>query len=1161
MVVFGGGAGWARPPGLGDEDGRGAESDARRFRRFVIQLDLPCAARYRGSVPGFAPIGRTARAKLDLQSMAARSYLGLLAARQQRFVRMLRVTIPDAEIQYRFKVVFNGLVVRVPVDTVHQLSRLPHVKRVRSTDRVLYTPSLDVSIPWIGAPEFWAENGGETLAGATIKVAVIDSGIDHTNPFFDVAGLAYPEGFPRGALDFTTPKVIAARAYFRPDDPVDPEKDAPNPMDHGGHGSHCAGIIAGAQGTVFDMGGYQAEVSGVAPQAQLMNYKVFYTALSGTEGALEPELMAAFEDAVIDGADVISNSWGGPDVYGLADPSLAVYEAAVEAGSVVVFAAGNEGPGDGSIASPGIGTRFITVGATATGRQFTRYLEVTEPAPVPAFLTEVVMSVGRISPSINEDVGPAPLVSAYLVAGGSNADGCADFGTSVFADAIALLRRGNCTFSEKIEHAAAAGALAVIVQNNVQGEGVFAMNGDDVSVPAVMVSYQDGQSLRTWAADYNDAKVALRAGLIPYPVAGERGQVVAFSSRGPTAWATLKPDIVAPGTLILSADAHAVGSASQRIWGLKGGTSMATPHVAGVAALLKQAHPAWNHDQIKSALTARAVRQGLVSYTGLAATTLEIGAGAVDMTELLEIPVWADPPILNLGEVEGSETATALLHIEARAPTVGQIGLSWHADLLPDGVTLKPPSGTVVTLDDQGCVEVEVSATVADGNHPRDIAGHLLLEDNAGSSTRVPFFVRAAAERGTRDLLIVDLSFASENETASYLPIYEETAQAIGLTYDVAQGSDVAAAPPLPNLWQYQAVLLFTGDDVWYGHSDYGLWTLDRISSFVVRGGGLIVTGQGPLRQSSHTRLAALVGTATDPGFPLRDENGQLVSLGEYRVTVFEAPHFISGPMFLYQGLGSGDLSRLGELAQAVTDITSEPWTRPVLRMQGDVFDGGGVVGMVYDPYLAYGKDPLAESQRHRALFLGFGLEVVADSQDATGPSPAPGSRAELLKNAFEWVSDRVTLEVAYARTDRDVTFRCTAAATRSDITEFTYDFGDGSETVITSAANVDHLYPRFGVFTVTVTAKSGLGAAAVVRRSVSVQPGSEGVDAAVPVDAAPRMDAQASKDASTAEIAPTAGGCRCNHTSTRKSRSICFLLLLFAAIGFWVLTKTLRSV
>ena len=244
---------------------------------------------------------------------------------------------------------------------------------------------MDSSIPLIGLgggtlggawtdSGLWQAVGGHALAGAGIKVADIDSGIAFDNPCFDPTGYTYPAGFPKVDLGFerlATPKIIAARAYFRPDDPpAYVNTPADDPSDYGGgHGTHTAGTIACNYGTETTFPGAtvgsKTMISGVAPKAQLMVYRVFYRATSGSNSAWDPELMRAIEDAVADGADVVNNSWGASALDTVEDdPLVKAYSAAVDAGVLVVFANGNDGPGTATAETPGVGPKFITVGAS-----------------------------------------------------------------------------------------------------------------------------------------------------------------------------------------------------------------------------------------------------------------------------------------------------------------------------------------------------------------------------------------------------------------------------------------------------------------------------------------------------------------------------------------------------------------------------------------------------------------------------------------------------------------------------------------------------------------------------------------------------------------------------------------------------------------------------
>ncbi|MFH2006606.1 MAG: S8 family serine peptidase [bacterium] len=1094
--------------GRGRTEPRVEEPRPSSTARFVVQLERPPLVRYGGELPWIPRLTRDVRGKLELDSWQARAYLSVLDREQQAFRAALARVLPRAAVQWSYRVLFNGVTVRAPRAAAATLARLPGVRRVRSTDRRLYTPVMDVSLPLIGAPQFWDGHGGIGIAGSGVKVAVIDTGIDINNPFFDPGSQSYPAGFPKGATAYTTPKVIAARAYFRPDDPVNTVRDEPNPMDHLGHGSHVAGTIAGVAGTVFDLGGYLAPVSGVAPRAQLMNYKVFYRAESGTEGAHEPELMAAFEDAVLDGADILSNSWGGPDIFGDADPAFESYANAIEAGCVVVFAAGNDGPGETSMGSPGSYGPFITVGSVNTGRDFIRYFEVTAPTPVDPELTGILMSVGRLSASFSSDVGPAPLRSSHLVDGGANLDGCLPFSPGVFDGAIALVYRGDCSFTEKINSAVDASALAVIVHNDDPAEAPFRMNGDDVLVPAVMVSYDDGNLLRDWIELHGDAEGVIRTGYIPRHNPEVVDEVVHSSSRGPTAGAVLKPDIAAPGQLILSADAHRVDSSSTQIWGWKSGTSMATPHVSGAAALLKQTHPSWTHREIKSALVGRATRAGITSWIeGSQARPWEVGGGRLAVDRLLDIRLLAEPAVLSLGEGEPGDEIRGSVRLERVADELDSATVMWDMLTPLSGMSVAPLHGEQVSVS-SGSATVLVALSIPDDADAGEYTGWIDFEDDGGSVTTVPYHFRVLPPRGERDLLIVDLSFATENERPDYVPLYESVAASLGMTYDLATVTTYYAAPTVPEMLRYRAVLVVTGDDEWNHFSTVGRWTLDRISSYLLRGGRVIIAGQGPFRRTGHVRTLALTGCGSLESRPLYDEATEgLLQQGEYRVAAIDHPQLVTGDIDLAPGHGVGQLVQLGELFFAVGyDLEYELWSHPVLQLSQGNFQGYGYVGMVYDPFPWYGTDQLAEAHQHRAVVLGFGLELINEPPDAT--SMAPGSRLELMWRAFNWVADRAELSVRVMRQDLETTLDASAVASTS-VTDFEYDFGDGSALVESSEPTATHSYERYGTYEVTVIARSATGAAAVWRRRLEVQPGAEGIDAGV-LDAGPAGDADA---------------------------------------------------
>jgi MYXO-CTERM domain-containing protein len=222
-------------------------------------------------------------------------------------------------------------------------------------------------------------------------------------------------------------------------------------------------------------------------------------------------------------------------------------------------------------------------------------------------------------------------------------------------------------------------------------------------------------------------------------------------------------------------------------------------------------------------------------------------------------------------------------------------------------------------------------------------------------------------------------------------------------------------------------------------------------------------------------------------------------------VRAIDFPQLITDDMDLTPGAGAGELARVGELLYvmgAEFDFGTDSWTTPVLKMTQGNFSGYGYMGMVYDPFRDYGLDRLAEAHSHRAVVLGFGLELVNRAADATAIEP--GSREELLSRAFSWVSDRVTLSVHVQREDRLVTLDASALSSSASVSSYWVDFGDASEPAESGDPVVSHLYDRFGQFEVSLVARSSTGAAALWRRELDVQPGSEGLDAGVPDGGAP---------------------------------------------------------
>jgi len=309
----------------------------------------------------------TTRHRLDLRAPASVSYVRLLAAHQATLLARIRAEIPTATVHWRYDVVLNGMAVVVPRSQLSTLSHIPGATVWPSVTYHALTDELNRTPQLIGATTIW----GPTLAtaGQGMKIGIIDDGIDQAHPFFDPTGFSYPPGFPKGNTQYTTPKVIVARAFAPANEKW---KYANTPFDptFSDHATHVAGIAAGDHGTIASGPRGRVAVSGIAPEAYLGNYKVLTVPTSdyGLDGN-SPEIAAGIEQAVKDGMDVINLSLGEPEIEPSRDIVVKALDDAADAGVVPVVAAGNDyqDTGRGSVGSPASAPEAITVAASSEG--------------------------------------------------------------------------------------------------------------------------------------------------------------------------------------------------------------------------------------------------------------------------------------------------------------------------------------------------------------------------------------------------------------------------------------------------------------------------------------------------------------------------------------------------------------------------------------------------------------------------------------------------------------------------------------------------------------------------------------------------------------------------------------------------------------------------
>lgn len=666
-----------------------APAAAPRGDYVIVTLADPPVASYSGGIPGYAATRPQPGGRLDPGAPAALRYRERLARAHDGFRGYLRSKAPAAVVVAEFFYTGNALAVKLNGARPQVLAAGPGVQRVEPS--ALYRPTMNVSTGLIAAPALWTAPGGG-FDGTGIKVGVIDSGIDDTHPFFACKGAIPHKVYASGAAGYDPARVLV-----------------------NDHGTHVAGTVAGCR-TALAGGPVAGPISGVAPGASLYDYNVFpgfgagWVAFGGS--AFGHDIARALEDALLDGMDVVNMSLGG-GVQGPHDYLADAVNAAVDAGLVVVAAAGNDGPGDATVASPGSAALALTVGASTN----------------PHFIGFPVTVGGSTFGAALGDFQPYGVLTAtYTVTAPAN--GCGAISTNL-AGKIALIDRGDCTFTTKVRNAEAAGAIGVLVVNNVAGDPVaMGHDGSDPfpAIPAAMVGQAEGAAMKP-------AGTASLDGTAVREFRTTHGDIIAgFSSRGPTPFTYLiKPDVTAPGVNIYS-------SVLGGQWAMFQGTSMATPHVTGGVALLKQAHPDWGPAEIKSALVQTAARPVWDHKWGTAPTGVMVrGGGRLDLAAATATPVTVHPASASFGRWNGNQAADATLTLSVR--NVSTATQACAISLTGAGPVAVAPGALALTAGASATLALTLDAGKADRTPSGDYSGDVLLA--CGERTlRVPWWVR-----------------------------------------------------------------------------------------------------------------------------------------------------------------------------------------------------------------------------------------------------------------------------------------------------------------------------------------------------------------------------------------------------------------------------------
>jgi minor extracellular serine protease Vpr len=671
---------------------------------FVRFSDAPVAS-YDGTISGYEKTKPDKGQKLDLNSPSAKKYGNRLQAQRENYKKWLAKQLPQVQVVTEYSVAYDGLGLKLNGASLKDISSGPGAAETGYSQT--YHKAMSSSTGLIDAQGLWDALGGQANAGAGMKVGVIDSGIDQNHPFLQPnAGMVMPQGFPKGDERFTSNKVIVAKVFNQ-----DPKQTAQAIQSHG---THVSGTIAGKAGTMPTLG--NNPLSGVAPGAYLGSYNVFPGDVNDAKSLF---IAKAVEEAVADGMDVLNLSLGGTPHKG-ADLLDMTVNAATDAGVVVVISAGNSGPGNYTVGSPGTADKVITVAATTNSHTFAGFLE--NPALDQGHtLATSGDGNGKVTKQLS---GEVDVWSKY--AGGDKL-ACSAISGKPFVGKIALIQRGTCTFATKINNAAAAGASAVVIyQNSVNNP--IPMSTDGVTVPAVMINRASGVIL-SGLNDAQDHNVTIT--YPPSETAEQPNLLASFSSWGPTPNYTLKPDVAAPGVNIYSS---VVGGGYE----LYQGTSMAAPHVAGSAAVLlanSKAHNlGWGPAEVKAALMATA-------HDAIGANVvdpLKEGAGIIDLSRAMNTPAMAFPSSLSFELVRPVGNQTYEMTFSLNNPTQSTLTYELQGDaniqLIQNSVAIDKGSSTNITVT---IVNRGVQAGGQAGT-PQLIRGYITVHSTAGD-IRVPY--------------------------------------------------------------------------------------------------------------------------------------------------------------------------------------------------------------------------------------------------------------------------------------------------------------------------------------------------------------------------------------------------------------------------------------
>ncbi len=596
------------------------EAASSNVSSYIIVMELDPLIAYDGNIDGLDATQPAEGQRVNVNSNSARQY--------QRYLEKTHATSLEAagassnQQVNTYTVALNGYSALLTEDQAREIEAQPGVRMVMEDEmRQVQTDSSPDFLGLSGPRGAW--NHGFT--GEGVVVGVIDTGIWPEHPSFADDGSYAAAPITIGECDFGNTghhsddaafacnnKLIGARQMLATYRAVigAASYEFDSARDDNGHGTHTASTAAGNAGVAASVLGVpRGVVSGIAPRAHVVAYKGL-----GDLGGFSSDLAAAIDQAAADGVDVINYSIGGGASFGGADDVAFLF--AANDGVFVATSAGNSGPGADTVGGPGNVPWLTTVGASTQSR---------------SFLGSASSSDGWEYPGVSITGGTAEL---QLVDAADHGDELCNPGAldSGVAGKIVLCKRGAIARVAKSLAVFQAGGAGMILYNANDGQSQVS---DSHWVPSVHTNNTDGVVIKAYIASEGAGAVAqVNGGTATFV---DAPNMAGFSSRGPIGITggedLVKPDITAPGVQILAGASpiHSGADPQGELFQAIAGTSMSSPHIAGIFALIKQAHPDWSPAMAKSALMTTSYQDVMKEDGATPADPFDMGAGHVDV--------------------------------------------------------------------------------------------------------------------------------------------------------------------------------------------------------------------------------------------------------------------------------------------------------------------------------------------------------------------------------------------------------------------------------------------------------------------------------------------------------------------------------------------------